>query len=63
MTEAEKYEKTVYKAPKPNKRKSVSILEPTDQNALVRQNHQPYVEDVLETGNPPRVPTPPPAVP
>lgn len=63
MTEAEKYEKTVYKAPKPNKRKSVSILEPSDQNALVRQNHQPYVEDELETGNPPPVPTPPPAVP
>lgn len=63
MTEAEKYEKTVYKAPKPNKRKSVSILEPSDQNALVRQNHQPYVEDEVDTGNPPPVPTPPPAVP
>lgn len=62
MTEAEKYEKTVYKAPKPNKRKSVSILEPSDQNALVRQNHQPYVEDDFDTGNPPPVPTPPPAV-
>lgn len=61
MTEAEKYEKTVYKAPKP-KRKSVSILEPSDQNALVRQNNQPYVEEETEIENPPPVPTPPPAV-
>jgi len=62
MTEAEKYEKTVYKAPKASKRKSVSILEPSDQNALVRQNHQAYVEDEGDIENPPPVPTPPPAV-
>jgi cell growth-regulating nucleolar protein len=62
MTEAEKYEKTVYKGPKANKRKSVSILEPTDQNALVHQAKQPYVEDCPGHDDPPHVPTPPPAV-
>ena len=64
MSEAQKYEKTVYKGDKnakQNKRKSVSILEPTENNAIVPR--RAYVEDEADIENPPpAVPTPPPAV-
>lgn len=58
MTEAQKYEGNLYKEKptKASKRKSVSILEPSDQNTLVP--YKATVEDV-----PPHAPTPPPAVP
>ncbi|KAK5076071.1 hypothetical protein LTR64_008485 [Lithohypha guttulata] len=61
MTEAQKYEGHLYreKPTKASKRKSVSILEPNENNALVR--HQPTVQDE-ELEIPPQVPTPPPAV-
>ena len=58
MTEAQKYEGNFYKE-KPNKsskRKSVSIIEPNETNALV--SLKPVQEDEI----PPPVPTPPPAV-
>ncbi|RMZ82011.1 hypothetical protein DV737_g2258, partial [Chaetothyriales sp. CBS 132003] len=60
MTEDQKYQGALYrsKASKAANRKSVSILEPTDQNALVP--HQAYVEDVAEQQEvPPPAPTPP----
>lgn len=63
VSEAQKYEKTVYKDKnnvKQNKRKSVSILEPTNSNALVPR--RAYVEDEADVDHPPPVPTPPPAV-
>lgn len=58
MTEAQKYEGNLYKEKptKASKRKSVSILEPNENNALVP--HKVTIEDV-----PPQAPTPPPAVP
>lgn len=62
MTEAQKYEGHLYRE-KPNKaskRKSVSILEPSQNNAIVARN--PTVEDEQEFDVPPHVPTPPPAV-
>ena len=62
MTEAQKYEGHLYRE-KPNKaskRKSVSILEPNENNALVPRN--PTVEDEKDFDVPPHVPTPPPAV-
>jgi len=62
MTEAQKYEGHLYRE-KPNKavkRKSVSILEPNENNALVPRH--PTVEDVKDDEIPPHVPTPPPAV-
>lgn len=60
MTEDQKYQGHLYreKPTKPVKKKSVSILEPNENNALVPRN--PTVED--ETEVPPHVPTPPPAV-
>lgn len=61
MTEDQKYQGHLYRE-KPNKaakRKSVSILEPNENNALVPQ--KPTVEDE-EPEIPPHVPTPPPAV-
>lgn len=63
MTEAQKYEGHLYRE-KPNtkasKRKSVSILEPNENNALV--SRKPTVEDEKDVEVPPYVPTPPPAV-
>lgn len=58
MTEDQKYQGHLYreKPAKNTKRKSVSILEPNENNALVSLN--PTVEDEV----PPPVPTPPPAV-
>lgn len=63
MTEAQKYEGHLYreKANKASKRKSVSILEPNENNALVP--HNPAAADVHDHHDvPPHVPTPPPAV-
>lgn len=62
MTEDQKYQGHLYrdKASKAAKRKSVSILEPSDQNALVAR--KAYVEDDPDSDVPPHVPTPPPAV-
>ncbi|RMZ92632.1 hypothetical protein DV736_g86, partial [Chaetothyriales sp. CBS 134916] len=65
ITEDQKYQGALYrdkaskasKASKATNRKSVSILEPTDQNALVP--HQAYVEDVPDYEVPPPAPTPP----
>ena len=63
MTEDQKYQGALYreKPNKANKRKSVSIVEPGDHNALVP--HKAYVEDApdVDTGAPPPVPSPPPA--
>jgi len=62
MTEDQKYQGHLYRE-KPNKaakRKSVSIIEPNGNTALVAR--QPTVEDELPTEVPPHVPTPPPAV-
>lgn len=63
ISEDQKYQGALYKEKptKASKRKSVAILEPSDQNALVR--HQAYVEDEDDLQHPPHVPTPPPAVP
>lgn len=60
MTEDQKYQGHLYreKPIKAVKKKSVSILEPNENNALVPRN--PTVEDDDEV--PPHVPTPPPAV-
>ena len=61
MTEAQKYEGSLYRE-KPNKgskRKSVSILEPNENNALVPRN--PTVEDERDIEAPPHAPSPPPA--
>lgn len=62
MTEDQKYQGHLYreKSNKSAKRKSVSILEPNEHNALVPRN--PTVEDAREDEIPPHVPTPPPAV-
>lgn len=62
MTEDQKYQGHLYreKPVKVVKKKSVSILEPNDNNALVPRN--PTVEDEREGEVPPHVPTPPPAV-
>jgi cell growth-regulating nucleolar protein len=49
------------KPSKAAKRKSVVIVEPENEKALVPR--QAYVEDVPDTDTPPHVPTPPPAVP
>ena len=49
------------KASKAAKRKSVSIVEPNNEKALVPR--APYVEDASDAETPPHVPTPPPAVP
>lgn len=59
MTEDQKYQGHLYreKANKASKRKSVSILEPNENNALIP--HKPTVENEEV---PPQVPTPPPAV-
>ena len=73
MTEDQKYQGHLYreKSTKQNqsqKRKSVSIVEPSDSNALVQSTHQAYVEDAhdIDSGtpqHPPHVPDPPSAVP
>lgn len=62
MTEDQKYQGHLYreKQPKNQKRKSVSILEPNEHNALVPRN--PTVEDEKESDIPPQVPTPPSAI-
>lgn len=62
MTEAQKYEGHLYreKPTRSSKRKSVSILEPSENNALLLRN--PTVEDEKDQDVPPHVPTPPPAV-
>ena len=61
MTEDQKYQGALYreKPNKANKRKSVSIVEPGDHNAL--GPHKAYVEDApdIDTGAPPPVPSPP----
>jgi cell growth-regulating nucleolar protein len=63
ISEDQKYQGALYKEKpaKNSKRKSVAILEPSDQNALVP--HQAYVEDEYDPPHPPHVPTPPSAVP
>lgn len=62
MTEDQKYQGHLYreKPSKSAKRKSVSILEPNENNALVPRNVT--VEDEKEPSVPPHVPSPPPAV-
>jgi cell growth-regulating nucleolar protein len=72
MTEDQKYQGHLYrekpaKKTQASKRKSVSIVEPSDANVLVHAGHQAYVEDAhdIDSGtpqNPPHVPSPPPAV-
>lgn len=72
MTEDQKYQGHLYrekpaKQPNSQKRKSVSIVEPTDANALVHSTHQAYVEDAHDDDSgtpehPPHVPSPPSAV-
>ncbi|KAJ9606283.1 hypothetical protein H2200_009244 [Cladophialophora chaetospira] len=63
ITEEQKYQGALYreKPSKAAKRKSVSIVEPENEKALVPR--QAYVEDVSDAEAPPHVPTPPPAVP
>ncbi|EXJ65407.1 hypothetical protein A1O7_01748 [Cladophialophora yegresii CBS 114405] len=63
ITEDQKYQGALYreKPSKAAKRKSVSIVEPEGEKALVPR--QAYVEDVADAETPPHVPTPPPAVP
>ena len=62
ITEDQKYQGHLYREkPSKAKRKSVSILEPSDHNALVP--HKAYVEDAPDIDIPPHVPTPPSAVP
>lgn len=73
MTEDQKYQGHLYreKPAKQNnsqKRKSVSIVEPSDANALVHSTHHAYVEDAhdIDSGtpqHPPHVPSPPSALP
>lgn len=72
MTEDQKYQGHLYrekpaKKSQAQKRKSVSIVEPSDANSLMHAGHQAYVEDAhdVDSGtpqNPPHVPSPPPAV-
>lgn len=73
MTEDQKYQGHLYrekptKQSQPQKRKSVSIVEPSDSNALVQSTHHAYVEDAhdVDSGSPqhpPHVPSPPSAIP
>ena len=63
MTEDQKYQGALYrdKPSKGGKRKSVSIVEPENEKALVPR--PAYVEDAVDADEiPPHVPTPPPAV-
>lgn len=72
MTEDQKYQGHLYrekpaKQTNSQKRKSVSIVEPSDANALVHSTHHAYVEDAhdIDSGtpeNPPHVPSPPSAI-
>lgn len=63
ITEDQKYQGALYreKPSKAAKRKSVSIVAPDNDKALVPR--KAYVEDAPDTDPPPHVPTPPPAVP
>ncbi|KIW83090.1 hypothetical protein Z517_02333 [Fonsecaea pedrosoi CBS 271.37] len=63
ITEDQKYQGALYreKPSKAAKRKSVSIVEPENEKALVPR--PAYVEDDFDIDAPPHVPTPPPAVP
>jgi cell growth-regulating nucleolar protein len=63
MTEDQKYQGALYreKPQKAGKRKSVSIIEPSESKALIPR--PAYVEDVPDVEAPPHVPSPPPAVP
>ena len=73
MTEDQKYQGHLYreKPAKQNnsqKRKSVSIIEPLDDNGVAHPTHHAYVEDAhdIDSGtpeHPPHVPSPPPAIP
>jgi cell growth-regulating nucleolar protein len=73
MSEDQKYQGHLYrekpaKQPNSQKRKSVSIVEPSDANALIHSTHHAYVEDAhdIDSGTPeipPHVPSPPPAIP
>ena len=63
ITEDQKYQGALYreKPSKAAKRKSVSIIEPENEKALVPR--KAYVEDDADADTPPHVPTPPSAVP
>src|SRR5271156_4730713 len=63
MTEDQKYQGALYreKAQKAGKRKSVSIVEPSESKDLIPR--PAYIEDVPDVDTPPHVPSPPPAVP